>query len=402
MSVKKLLVVILLVLIAGCVPRVKFPLVDDRGVPLVRILLKRASEVELSATEGFTVRVGKRKARAHKGEKWIVKKVRGGIEIRLRGKYRVKNPTPPVEVTSSGLVLVDGKVYRGKVFVVEGGNALWVINVVDIESYLKGVVPLEIGGGRKEIYEALKAQAVAARTYALAHILAGKGQPYDVECTVMDQVYGGAGAEQPLTNKAVDDTRGEVILYRGRLIEAKFFSTCGGRTAYCEDVWDTKPVPYLRSRRDSKGLGGEAFCKDSPHFRWTISYPRHKFFSLVQTNLAKIYGIPVEKVGRVTRVRVKKRDRSQRVKALEVRTTRGKFVVKKGRVRELLGDKCGILKSTYFWIRTKGDSVIIEGRGFGHGVGMCQWGAMGMAKRGYIYRDILRHYYRGVIVRKIY
>ena len=356
------------------------------------LLLKNPEKIVIAGDFGIVMEIDGRKT-----------ELKGEVNLKFhplviwKGKKRVKNPRYPVRFSPiRGFVHLNGRAYRGEIVVKNVGGDIYVINEVKMEDYLKGVVPLEMGYLREDLIEALKAQAVAARTYAVAHIR--RNMPYDMVPTVEDQVYGGVRVESPLTNRAVEETRGVVAVYRGKPIDAKYHSTCGGRTEDNENVWNGKPVPYLRSVRDSKR--GKPFCRFSPHFNWVRVYSKEEFFSLIRKNLSEIIG---EDPGRVRWVRIRKRTRSGRIKEVEVATAKKRYRIDKDRARRLFRDpKRGSLKSTLFHIETRGNKIYIKGRGFGHGVGMCQFGAMEMAREGYSYKQILKHYYRGIRLKKMW
>jgi stage II sporulation protein D len=295
-----------------------------------------------------------------------------------------------------GKVAINGRDYRGSLEVRKIDGNLWVINVVDIESYLKGVVPCEIGGISERQIEAAKAQAVAARTYARAHMGQYQELGFDLYATVQDQVYNGIACERELTSRAVESTAGEVLLYMDLPIEAKYHSTCGGHTADFSDVWPGDSPPYLRSVRCE-------YCKNSPHYSWKKEMTKKEFFALLRNRLNKV-NVNMGADELIHSFRLNRNKRSQRVTHFVLVTNKKEYTIPTYRLRTLFGqpnDPGGLLKSSYVFIKTKGDKVIIEGRGFGHGVGMCQFGAMEMANQGKNYRQILYHYYRGTRIRKM-
>lgn len=164
-------------------------------------------------------------------------------------------------------------------------------------------------------------------------------------------------------------------------------------------------MPYLRSVYDGPYRSlerGKPFCSHSPRFRWVVKWKWRDFFRRVKENMAPLVGRPETELGEILSVKIANRDRSGRARTVEVKTAKGRYEVKRVAIRELFKTPTGSLRSTAFHLQVKGDWVVAEGSGFGHGVGLCQWGAMGMARRGYGYREILRHYYRGVELRRIY
>ena len=315
-----------------------------------------------------------------------------------RKDYRVtrEETFPQYFGPRDGIVVVNGRRYRGGIEIRKIDGNLWVINVVDLEEYLKGVVPCEIGMVSERQIEAAKAQAVAARTYALAHFGQYSQLGFDLYATVQDQVYKGIAVEKRLTNEAVASTSGEVLFYRNEPIEAKYHSTCGGRTADFDDIWSGNSPPYLRSVRCP-------YCEKSPFYKWNREMTKKEFFAHLKNRLRRI-GIAVGKDELIRSFKLRRNRRSKRVREIIVVTNKSEYKIPTYRIRTLLGrpgDPAGLLRSNYFDIKTRRDKVIIEGRGFGHGVGMCQYGAIEMASRRKSYRQILSHYYRNTRIKKI-
>lgn len=324
--------------------------------------------------------------------------VSGVRDKKIHNHYRVslKDRFPLYFNSRNGVVGINNQYYRGNLEIRQIGGQIWVINIVDIEDYLKGVVPCEIGGISKNLIEAAKAQAVAARTYAYAHLNQHQDLGFDLYATIQDQVYQGISCETELTSIAVEQTKRQILTYRNRAIEAKYHSTCGGITADFNDAWAGDAPPYLRSVRCP-------YCKDSPFYTWEKVLSKKQFFTNIRTRLKRIgKEIPSDEL--IKKIKLMKNKRSRRVNKLIIRTEKNEYVIPGYHVRVVLGDNNdpgGSLKSNYITIKTQGDKVIIEGQGFGHGVGMCQFGAMEMARKGKDYRKILRHYYRASKIKKI-
>jgi len=289
-----------------------------------------------------------------------------------------------------GRVLVNGIPYRGRMEIRRNDHALWVINILKLEDYLKGVVPCEIGGITRNLMEAAKAQAVAARTYAVSHRHQNEDLGFDLYATIQDQVYGGLPSEDKLVNEAVEKTRGQILVDQGRHIDAKYHSTCGGQTADFNDAWPGSEPAYLRSVPCG-------WCRPSPYFAWKKTCLKKDFFTNLRSRLNRL-GIILAPREFITGLRLTKNRRSHRIRLVTIRTTKKEYKVQVYNIRTLLGDQRdpgGLLKSNWFTLAARGDSVYIEGHGFGHGVGMCQWGCLEMARNGKDYRQILRLYYPG-------
>jgi stage II sporulation protein D len=296
----------------------------------------------------------------------------------------------------------NGNWYRGafRIFA-STPSGVTVVNEVDLESYLRSVLPNEIGSPPESDFEAVKAQAVAARSYTLAYLGRRAEFGFDLYATVEDQVYAGITRENAQSDRALGETRGEVLLSGDEPIHALYSSACGGRTANVEDVWPWNWTPYLRSVRDADGPGGQPYCTRSSNFRWREEWDVAPFLEALRQYGVPEGGNPAMLEGDLLDVRVKNRSRCGRVQDLAVTTTAGDFVVHGDRVRWALRRPGGvaILRSSFFKIGLLRDDagravrVVATGGGNGHGIGLCQWGAMGMARAGHGYREILQHYY---------
>lgn len=339
--------------------------------------------------------------------------------------------TGPVVLSSAdGLVRIGALRYRGVAQVrVNGSGRLAGVNEVPIEQYLYGVVPRELPPVPYGEPEAQKAQAVAARTYALRGLGKRASEGYDLLATTTDQVYGGYAAEHPVSSRAVDETAGIVATYGGKLIEALFSSTSGGATANNEDVYDSDPIPYLRGVLDSqRGSSGNVLDSlknghGAQKLRGTRNgdfeggwsrYHRWSFEWTAEEISAVISAYARRPVGRVHAINVLERSNSGRVKRIEYVTDAGTFTDAKDRIRSSLRyvDATGAhasLLSTLFVIEPVLDRRTGEvtgfsayGGGWGHGVGLCQTGAVGMAEKGATYERILHHYYQGISLTRWY
>lgn len=313
---------------------------------------------------------------------------------------------------AGGFLQLDDDFYRGSasVIVAPRSGGLTLVNRVDMESYLLGVVPYEIGRVGPELLEASKAQAVAARTYAMRYLGRRDSLGFDVFATVSDQVYGGAGGEHEPVSEAVLATAGEVLVYDSRLIEAFYHSTCSGRTAAIEEVWpEEDPRPYLVSVVDVDPESGEAWDRASSRFQWTQTWSAQQLDSILAITLADSLPAGVSRVGDVVDLEVQRRTPSGRIADLQITTTTTTFHVGGDRIRWIFRTpEDRILNSSLWDVRIERDAsgdlatVTAEGGGWGHGIGMCQVGAMGRARGGQDYRTILGAYYPGAVITKLY
>jgi stage II sporulation protein D len=311
-----------------------------------------------------------------------------------------------VQPVGGSVLTWNGKKYRGELVITQTDSGFLVVNRLPMDSYLRGVVPLEIGNRTAAEFAAVQAQVVAARTYAYKHLSSSRA--FDMYATVQDQVYGGVDAEKPQADAAIMTTRDVVVLYNGRPITTPYHSTCGGSTAGVSEVWYDQPdQPYLRPVSDRIPGTNNFYCDSSPRFTWTQSYDAAGLRAVMEKYLAAYTKAPKNGLGKITDIREQGRTPSGRVAALTVQTESGSYTLRGNDIRFVLRDPKGaILNSTYFSFtqETSGgevSSLDVNGRGYGHGIGMCQWGAIGRARAGQNYRTILETYYPGTTIGRI-
>ena len=284
--------------------------------------------------------------------------------------------------TDDGTLSLNGKPYRGKLIIRRGaGGKMDVINIVRVETYLYGVVPREMSP--QWSLEALKAQAVVSRTYTLYQRKKNRNKDYDLCATTISQVYGGKEVESEKSNRAVDETRGMVLLYHGQLVLPYFHANSGGRTEDAEYVWGVL-LPYLKGIRDDYSL-------TAPNSLWKLSMSLDEIRKALNEK-----GIGVGQIDRLMPVEVSP---SGRVVKIKVSHSGGETIISGNEFRLKVGPT--LIRSTLFSVTGDNREVHFEGKGYGHGVGMSQWGAYVMAREGYPYRDILGHYYQGVEIGQV-
>jgi stage II sporulation protein D len=342
------------------------------------------------------------------GETWQVMVAGNAFTLASRGwtsaPLEAVTLTPP---ESNPLVRVNGKGYRGSVVILRGGTGITVINRVGLESYLLGVVSAEMGRRGPAEQAALRAQAVVSRTYALRNLGRWKAQGFDLSATVADQVYSGQGAETPEGRAAVGDTRGRVVTYDGAPIEAFFYSTCGGRTADGAEVFRGTARPYLRSVPD-QAADGSVYCSISPRYRWHEEWTGEALRSTLERNLPPVAGRQSMDVREVSNVRVSRRSSSGRVDQLAIGLGGPEITIEGPAIRQVMRLNSGEpLRSTAFdLVATVGGRRVthltVDGMGSGHGVGFCQWGAVGRARAGQGYEQILAAYFPGTRLERRY
>jgi len=292
-----------------------------------------------------------------------------------------------IEPTEGGFVYIKDRWYRGQVRLITTAAGITVINELDLEDYLAGVIGKEMP--RAWPLEALKAQAVAARSFALYRRNKQKNPLYDLVNTTKDQVYGGIDGEAERTRAAARETAGQVLAYQGQVIEALFHANSGGHTENSEQVF-SGVIPYLRGVPD--------FDQGAPNFQWSVE------FSQAQLQ-ERISGL-----GNILSMAPQDTTAHGRVKSIKIMGEKGAKIMKGREFRQTLK-----LKSTLFQVAPQSDLVAsqsppvpgkptgftIQGRGHGHGLGMSQWGALALAQKGSTYQQILQHYYQNTAIQKM-
>jgi len=354
------------------------------GEPAIRVGLTEGVAKALVATSVPGViedGAGRAIARTRAMEGWQAK--RSGRYVALHGPTGWVSAASPVRFVPEpgsrqvGLAFGAGRWYRGEIDLVAVGSRLTIVNQVPLEQYLYGVVPAEMNPGWP--LESLKAQAVAARTYALAKLGQFASRGYDLRPNTENQVYRGAGVETVPSNSAVDQTHGLVLTYRGHVIPAYFHSCSGGYTEASAAVWG-EPHPYLQAVPD--------YDQQSPRYVWQ----KNVAAEAMRLGLSRV-GIHV---GEVLRFDIVERSYSGRVQRIRVVGSDGARDASGDQVRQAAG-----LYSTLFNVLGYGGmgrsprGFAFAGRGHGHGLGLSQWGARGLSERGYDYAQILAHYYPG-------
>lgn len=344
----------------------------------------------------------------------VVKLPQGKIKIfDEKGRF-VGESTLPVKITSGSKIVVEDCPYKGSIEMhISDQGRLCVVNRVGIGEYLRGIVPREINPNSP--LEALKAQAVTARGETISKL--GKRHtpsPYDFCAAQHCQVYAGLERQTPTTNQAVAETEGEVLFYKDEIVDTVYHGNCGGHTENNENVWVSQPDPSLRGVRDYEvkrnkfpSVPGKmeewltnppsAYCSHQEgKFRWRQTYKAEELNKIINET---------KDAGKIKDIVLGERGVSGRLKDIEIIGTKGNFTIhKEYPIRKILGG----LNSAAFILQIKRDQngqpieFCFIGGGWGHGVGMCQSGAIGMARAGKPYKEILRYYYSNIQIRKLY
>ncbi|HLB54388.1 MAG TPA: SpoIID/LytB domain-containing protein [Gemmatimonadales bacterium] len=331
----------------------------------------------------------------------------GGLRVRLASG--ALSPGASLLIATTGgetRVRLDGRDYRGTLTLEFSRGRITAINVLDLEEYLLGVVGIEMGLRGETDVAALQAQAVVSRTIALQRLGRERDRGYDLLAGVADQAYAGVGHETELAGRAVLETRGQVLTYQGQVIDAFFHSTCAGRTAPGPEVFAAANRPYLRSISDLDEAG-RPWCAISPRYRWREIWTGDDLARTLRQTVPAA-GAAADLAASLRDVRVLERTGTGRVARLEIQGGTGSLSVTGPVARQVLRTADGSpLRSTDFTLQVtrEGERIvrlIAEGAGAGHGVGMCQWGAIGRARAGFSYRSILSTYFPGTDLSRTY
>ena len=279
-----------------------------------------------------------------------------------------------ISTGNADMIIINGRTFRGDVkFIKNKSGKLTAVNYVELEDYIRGILYHEVS--HYWPMEALKAQAIVCRTYAVYQMQENKLRDYDVTSDIYSQVYGGKTSERYRTTSAVFATAGMMLTFQDKVFPAYFHSTCGGHTEDAFLLWKTNIAPL-------KGVPCN-FCEGSPHFNWHYVLTREE----VRDKLVK-GGYNINSIEDIT---IMARDGSGRVTDLKIKTAKNESKISAKDFRNIIGPN--IIRSANFSVNLIHDDVVFEGLGWGHGVGLCQWGAYFMAKRGFSAMQILEYYY---------
>ncbi len=331
----------------------------------IRVLLARGVKTfELSNT--------------HLGEDVVIKSTNDG-RVLVNGKAR---SMPLRFYPGKGYISFNGRPYHGFIKVYEDAGGVTAVNELGLESYVAGIINNEVSS--KWPMEVLKAQAVASRTYAVYRRQKNRAGIYDIEGSVLGQVYSGKSREDLRSVRAAWECKGEILTYRGEPALTVYHSNAGGRTDSAKDIWG-RDYPYLKSV-------ASPYDVDATWYSWDFVVPAPSLKGLL--NGAGIGA------GTPDTITVEKKTAAGRVLRLKITDNLGTaFSLSGEELRKIIGyDK---LRSTLFTVDKKEGVFMFKGKGSGHGVGMSQWGAKGMAENGYSYREILDYFYPGTVIKKL-
>jgi stage II sporulation protein D len=311
---------------------------------------------------------------------------KGTVEVLCSEKgISVKNHhlSPPIKIESSnGIIFANSKHYRGYIMIIKSGNKMNIINVLPIEDYIKGVLPKEVSPNWS--IEALKSQAVVSRTYAIANLNRHSAQGFNMCSTVHCQVYAGAGVEDNSCNKPVLETQCKILSYNGKFAQTVFHANCGGHTEDPKYIWNWKNTPpYLKGVKCG-------YCTAAPYTKWEKTLDE----SFIRKQLSD------NNIGKIKNIKIKEKTSAGTAKQLKITHSKGEVTLDAYKFR-LAVDAWQIKSHTFDFIKTYGDKFYFKGRGCGHKVGLCQWGAKGMAEKGKTYKEILAYFYPGTTIEEV-
>jgi len=293
----------------------------------------------------------------------------------LLGNLRAKTDKLLIKPYYAESIVINGRIFRGDIQLIKEGAKLTAVNHIDLEDYVKGISVRETS--HYWPLDSLKAEVIVFRTFAIYKMQENAKKDFDLTSDVYSQVYSGRAAERYRINKAVDETKGLVLTYQGKIFPAFYHATCGGYTDDAALFWNID-IPPL------KGVVCN-FCQDSPHFKWhNVSTREEIRDALIKAGY---------KINNVKDIVILGRDKSGRITDLKIATDKKDIKISSKDFRNAIGPN--VIMSTNFQASLIDDDIVFEGLGWGHGVGLCQWGAYFMAKEGYSYKQIIEYYYPG-------
>jgi stage II sporulation protein D len=404
-------ILLLPIVFISCASQVRYT--NDKPVPQISVLLETVkSDMSIAFKGKYTLHTEEADYEFGENNQFIKLKI-------FKNKYQLFNENRILQFPKTEEIIftpqklensfMAGETeYSGKLRLSGLTNgAVAVINDIDMENYLRGVVPAEISA-RNDHFEAVKAQAIVARTYALHKIQQNANGPkraYDLRADIWDQAYKGVSVHTSLSDKAIKETEGNILVYHDSIAAVFYHSTCGGKLEPGSRFFGDVSKPYLQASADI--LGDHYACQISPLFRWQRIFSFDEIDRLFNAKynkfLKKNTGTDTLVVQQM--VKIMERSESGRVKQIAITHADTTVYLKRFEIRRFFRKADGKpLPSNLFNIQfISPDKLIINGGGFGHGVGMCQWGAISMARNGLKYWDILvNKYFKGTSFRKVY
>jgi stage II sporulation protein D len=388
--------------ISGCASVRNVPLKNNNltidPAQIIRVLIREEGGVSEIRAENhldvYDLKLNKI-AEVRRGNVMRFSRLKKGVELSISKK---KFTGESFYFKGEDKTFIKGKGYRGVLGIKNSGDKLITVNYLDVENYLKGVLPGEMPAGKgDEYYDGLKAFTIVARTYALNKIDDSRkrgGIEFDLYSDVRDQVYAGANNERDIFNRVIEETEGMVLRYKRERCIVFYHSTCGGELEDVSNVFSNNSIDYMEGGTD----GEKSYCEISPRFKWEEEFSSgeivEKLFKggLIESKSLKLEGVEVVsrfKSGRVNELKFTLKGK-RGSEEISIYGNNIRYVIR------LNGG--GILRSNFIDIKLENGKVKISGRGAGHGVGMCQWGALAMGMGGNNYQEIIKHYFPGTTI----
>jgi len=402
----KFFLLLLIIFFLGCSSTKRFPSNIDtnlNSLNTIRVLMdNQSSELIISVkNEIFIYDDNESIAKVAAGNKLKFTKDLEKLRLIIGNKEFVSFEFSLLPYDETEIIKIDEKKYRGRIVISNVNSEIKLVNQIGIEDYVKGVMTKEMPVGKgMENFQALKAFSICIRTYAFNKINENKYY-FDIYPDTRDQVYGGVDGETEYTNKIVDETKGQILVYENQPATMFYHSTCGGHTEDVTNVFSNKNIYYLSGVED----GDEPYCIISPRYQWTEKYSELTFIDrLYKAKLiaSKDYEIVDLDVisrfdsGRVNELEITLNDSDNKEKTILIRGNQIRSIIRSSESKS-------ILNSTLFNISiTDQKNILINGKGYGHGVGLCQWGSIGQSKKGIDYQEILNHYFPGTYIQSKY
>ena len=350
--------------------------VAESDIPVRVCVIDNADSIKLFLKGDYTIYSLNSNDVLKKGSRLArdVSATKGGI---LLGRDELKTDGITVKVAQDAGLSVNSLRFRGYIDIIRTDKLkLIVVNHLGLDQYLRGVLYHEVSHFWP--LEALKAQAIAARTFALYQKRQNKAKDYDLRNDIYSQVYGGRESERWATNKAVSLTSGLVLTYKGDIFPTYYHANCAGMTENAANLWNINMPPLTGVKCP--------YCKNTRHYRWEKRIPLQE----IEERLAAAG----YKVAAIESMNILSRNKSNRAEKLEIKDEQGAVIIITAKdFRQALDPN--VIRSTNFEVEIRATEAVFKGFGWGHGVGMCQWGAYGMSKAESSAEEILRFYYPG-------
>lgn len=400
--------ILLSLLLFSCVPQTENHKAELQ-IPKVKVHLVSISKIDSIMFDGTFIMESEEATYefGRNNRKVFIEIVPKGIKIFNDNRLFVFGKNDQISFlpeNESSLFLYHDNKYSGKAKLIPADSLrFYLINELDVESYLKGVVPAEIFTNDAVFSEAIKAQAVCARSYVLKKIESNSTKPFHVYANIQDQAYGGSGIRTRLGDSAVDETLGSILMYKKDIAETFYHASCGGVLEDAAHVWPGFDKSYLKSRQDV--VGNNFADIESPYYRWVEERTPKQLDTLFNYNfdISHLDDAVQDTMDIPFIVQVNERYPSGRIKNMAVQYGSERKELANYEIRKFFGWPPGkLLKSTLINFSSSDSTLVINGAGNGHGVGMCQFGAIYKAKNGLQYYHILQSYFPGTTLKKIY